>query len=102
MAMQSFHQEKFREWAIFGAPMLVPVVPFSKIESLQGCFYPSLDALENIYHYYPTATIIMSVRERRSWLKSAKVYNGLVDRWERLCCPDFPRVGATDEEWLNF
>jgi hypothetical protein len=71
------------------------------VDSKRGCFYPSLDALENIYHYYPTATIMISVRERRSWLESARNFNGLIGRWEHHC-PDFPRVRATTEEWLTF
>lgn len=67
------------------------------------CFYPSFEALDNIYHYYPHATIMLAVREKKAWLDSLKRWSGgsLMSRWQKTC-NDFPDLGAKDEDWLTF
>ena len=67
------------------------------------CFYPSFDALDNIAQFYPYATIMMVVREKRSWLASAKKWdNGRLLKRMKKNCKDFPNKGATDDDWLSF
>eukprot|EP00977_Amphora_coffeiformis_P021202 scaffold9027_cov174-Amphora_coffeaeformis.AAC.2 len=68
--------------------------------SNEGCFYPSIQALEQIAHYYPNATLIVSYRT--GWYEAAQKWsNGrLAEKW-RSFCPVFPN-SSNAQEWRDF
>ena len=71
---------------------------FSLVPTKQGvvmgsCFYPSLQALEEIARDYPHATLIISYR--REWFDSVQKWSNLVQRWT-MYCPAFPNATTTN------
>lgn len=74
---------------------------FTDIGTVDGennCFYPSVDALDNIAKHYPHATLIVS--HRPGWYQSIATFKSLGKRWKNWC-PSFPNT--TDvAEWENF
>ena len=49
-----------------------------------SCYYPSISALDDIYHHYPNATIVLTIRDSSSWANSMMQWgNGtLLQRWK--------------------
>ncbi|CAB9513884.1 expressed unknown protein [Seminavis robusta] len=67
-----------------------------------NCFYPSIHGgLEAIYQAHPFGTIMNTVRDAKSWYKSAKRWEGLLLRWSTFC-EGFPPVGSRKQEWMSF
>ena len=64
-----------------------------------GCFYPSLQAVDEIIRDYPNATIIVSYRS--GWHDSILHFQGLRDRWRRRCPHIFPN-STNPEVWEEF
>ena len=68
------------------------------------CFYPLIDALEEVYNAHPNATFLFVVRETEAWLKSIRKYhNGFImDVWKRCRSRGFPPRDATLEDFREF
>lgn len=69
------------------------------------CYYPSIHGLDDIYEHYPTATIILVVRNTASWYESfANWGNGsLQDRW-KICAnmTSIPLSSTNAEDFQQF
>jgi hypothetical protein len=65
---------------------------------LADCYYPSMDALDAIYESYPTATILLVVRQTASWLTSMQAHGegSLLLRWKN--CNLTRRAGLAPED----
>ncbi|KAL7574904.1 hypothetical protein ACA910_010734 [Epithemia clementina (nom. ined.)] len=79
---------------------------FANYEKRSGsnCFYPSVDALESIYQYYPQATIILIVRNTTTWYRSMKDWGdgSLLDRWRPCNATGFPPFSASARDFKTF
>ena len=66
------------------------------------CYYPTVHGgLEKIYDAHPNATIVLFVRNKKAWGKSATKFNRLRNRWAESC-ERFPPKNATDAEFEDF
>lgn len=53
--------------------------------SHDSCYFPSIDGLDAIYQAYPNSTLMLVVRDTKSWFKSFSTWGkDLYDRW-KLC-----------------
>ena len=78
-------------------------------EGISDCFYPSINALPQLYQHYPNATIILIKRNATAWLQSMEAWgNGsLLLRWRNCnltkhvpnANPNEPSAFATFYEW---
>jgi hypothetical protein len=66
------------------------------------CYYPSMDALEAIYESYPTATVLLVVRQTASWLTSMQAHGegSLLLRWKN--CNLTRRAGLSPDNVTGF
>ena len=71
------------------------------------CFYPSIDALQEIARDYPYATVLLVHRNPHEWYRSVSQWAApgkgpLTQRW-RKNCPQFPNFENDDEKgWVEF
>lgn len=70
----------------------------------QRCFYPSVHGLDNIAKHYPTSTVLLVRRNTTAWVRSARHWNGLLDRMGSACdgFPGNQTYQATDDEWMDW
>lgn len=68
------------------------------------CYYPLINALEEVYTSYPNATILFVVRETEGWLKSIQNYHDgfIMDVWKRCRTLGFPGLDGTLEDFREF
>jgi hypothetical protein len=68
------------------------------------CYYPSIQALDAIYKYYPESTIINVVRDAARWLESMQSWGqgSLLKRWMLCDAPGLPQWHATKEDFIGF
>jgi hypothetical protein len=67
------------------------------------CYYPQMQALEEIHQHYPNTTLILNTRNSTAWLHSVNTWSGMRKRFIKCDLPGFPEgVGAKDEEMLEF
>lgn len=68
------------------------------------CFYPLIDALDEVYSFYPNATFLFVVRETESWLKSIQSYRDgfIMELWRRCRSKGFPGRNATLQDFRVF
>ena len=68
------------------------------------CFYPLIDALEEVYQSYPNATFLFVVRETESWLKSMQSFQDgfIIDLWRRCRTRGFPGLNSTLSDFRDF
>jgi Sulfotransferase family len=68
------------------------------------CFYPLIDALEEVYTAYPNATFLFVVRETDAWLKSIRRYHDgfIMEVWKRCRSRGFPTRDGTLEDFREF
>ncbi|CAB9500843.1 expressed unknown protein [Seminavis robusta] len=68
------------------------------------CFYPLIDALEDVYTSYPNATFLFVVRETEAWLNSVKSYHDgfIMEVWKRCRSRGFPDLQGGLEEFREF
>jgi hypothetical protein len=68
------------------------------------CFYPSVDALDQIYRHYPNITFIMVVRNTAQWYKSLESWGegSLLNRWKLCNTTNLPGVDATEQDFMQF
>jgi hypothetical protein len=67
------------------------------------CYYPQIQALEEIHQHYPNTTLILNTRNSSAWLNSVSKWHGLRGRLTQCDLPGFPEgVGKKDEEMLEF
>jgi|UniRef100_A0A8J9S6T4 hypothetical protein len=69
-----------------------------------SCYYPSVDALEEIYQHYPNSTVVMVVRDTNSWYKSMTEWGegSLLKRWKLCNATGFPSMNAEPKDFLKF
>lgn len=67
------------------------------------CFYPQMEALDEIHKYHPNSTFILNTRNASHWLGSVKRWHGMQGRLIRCNLPDLPAgTGKKDEDMLLF
>eukprot|EP00978_Attheya_sp_CCMP212_P046819 scaffold413677_cov102-Attheya_sp.AAC.1 len=64
-----------------------------------NCYYPQIQALEEIHQHYPNMTLILNKQTGPAWLRSVKEWAGMRQRLIKCDLPGFPEgIGATDDE----
>jgi hypothetical protein len=59
--------------------------------SEDSCYFPSIDGLDAIYQAYPNSTLMLVVRDTKSWFKSFSTWGkDLYDRWKRCNATNMP------------
>jgi hypothetical protein len=70
------------------------------------CFFPqflSNGGLQNFYKYYPNATIMNTVRNATSWIRSANRWDQIQERWAAGAeCHGFPPTNSSEGVWVEF
>lgn len=66
------------------------------------CYYPPLDALEEIYEEFPNATWLHVTRKPEKWWSSAQRWSRLVFYMKRCNATGLPGLDATEEDFLQF
>ena len=68
------------------------------------CFYPLIDALEEVYTAYPNATFLFVVRETDAWLNSIQSYHDgfIMEVWKRCRTEGFPGLDGNLEDFREF
>ena len=68
------------------------------------CYYPFVEALEQIYEAYPQATLLFITRKKEDWLKSIQTYHDgfIFDVWKRCSTTGFPGMKAIPQDFQNF
>lgn len=95
--------------------MSVPTVGFVGLNYRKGqnksktatnipCYYPLIEALDEMYEFYPNATFLFVTRDENNWLNSIQSYHDgfIVDVWKRCTIPGFPGLNATMEDFRKF
>lgn len=79
---------------------------YSQIEATnprQTCFYPQIDALEEIHAYHPNSTFILNTRNATNWINSVNRWNNMRQRFIKCNLKDLPAgVGREDEDMIRF
>jgi Sulfotransferase domain len=68
------------------------------------CYYPLIQALDQIYEAYPNSTFLFVTRNETNWLESIQTYHEgfIVDVWKRCKIDGFPGLDARPEDFLDF
>lgn len=69
------------------------------VQKGQVCYFPQIEALEEIHKAHPNATLLLNTRNLDNWAKSVRAFSGMGDRLTRCNITGFPPgVGSTDEQ----
>jgi len=67
------------------------------------CFYPQMDALEEIHKYHPNSTFILNTRNVTHWLHSVDNWTDMRQRFIKCNLTDLPAgTGRQDEDMIRF
>lgn len=68
------------------------------------CYYPFVEALEEIYNAYPNATFLFVTRNETDWLTSLQTYHEgfILEAWKRCQTKGFPGIDATINDFQAF
>lgn len=68
------------------------------------CYYPFVEALEEIYTAYPQSTLLFITRKEEDWLKSIQTYHGgfIMDVWKRCRTGNYFPTGGMDATPSDF
>ena len=68
------------------------------------CFYPSIDALDEIHQSYPNVTFVMVVRDTQQWYNSMESWGegSLLNRWRPCNTTRMPGFRATAKDFMDF
>lgn len=73
------------------------------IEVHDRCYFPQIEALEEIHKAHPNTTFIHNSRNVTDWVKSVRGWYDMADRLTKCNITGFPTgVGKTDEELIRF
>lgn len=79
---------------------------FANYRKPQGstCFYPSIDALDEIYKHYPNITFVMVVRNTTQWYDSMMKWGegSLLSRWRPCNATGLPGFKSGPQDFLDF
>lgn len=68
-----------------------------------SCFYPQMQALEEIHQHHPNSTFILNTRNTKNWLSSVDRWLDMRERFIKCNLTDLPTgVGSRDEEMISF
>ncbi|GAX17159.1 hypothetical protein FisN_6Lu466 [Fistulifera solaris] len=72
--------------------------------AMEGCWDPSVYALDAFYRSYPQGTIILSTRDPDDWVSSVQRWGGLMEHLKtcRRLWPQQPQRNRTDEDIRQF
>ena len=65
------------------------------------CYFPQIEALEELHQYYPTATLILNLRPLDKWVSSVKRWGTMHSRLVDCDITGFPRGMGYSEEDLS-
>jgi hypothetical protein len=68
------------------------------------CFYPLIEALDQVYEAYPNATMLFVVRNETDWLNSIQEYHEgfIMNVWKQCNTRGFPNQDATPHDFGKF
>ena len=67
------------------------------------CYFPQVEALDEIHKAHPNSTFIFNSRNISSWVKSVRGWNNMGNRLTQCNITGFPAgVGKTDAELMGF
>jgi Sulfotransferase domain len=68
------------------------------------CFYPLIEALDEVYEAYPNATMLFVVRDEKDWLNSIQEYHEgfIMNVWKQCKTKGFPNENATPDDFGKF
>ena len=67
------------------------------------CFFPQIDALQQLHQYYPNATFLLNLRQPKHWLQSVKRWNNMRSRLVKCNISSLPTgVGSKDIDMINW
>jgi Sulfotransferase domain len=69
-----------------------------------SCYYPSVDALNQIYEHYPNSTFVMVVRNTTKWYESMANWaeGSLLSRWRPCNATGFPGWKSAANDIMRF
>mmetsp|Transcript_19131 Transcript_19131/g.31717 ORF Transcript_19131/g.31717 Transcript_19131/m.31717 type:complete len:279 (+) Transcript_19131:157-993(+) len=69
------------------------------VQKGQVCYFPQIEALEEIHEAHPNATLLLNTRNLDNWAKSVRAFRGMGARLTRCNITGFlPGVGSTNEQ----
>lgn len=79
-------------------------INISSIHKEIPCYYPLIEALDQVYTFYPNSTFLFITRNETDWLKSVETYHEgfIVDVWKQCNIPGFPGSNSTPEDFKSF
>lgn len=67
------------------------------------CYYPQMDALEELHKHHPNSTFILNTRNVNNWLDSVNRWGSMRKRFHECNLTDLPTgVGDVDEDMIAF
>lgn len=67
------------------------------------CYYPQIDALEELHQHHPNSPLILNTRNASNWLASVSRWHNLRRRFINCNLTGLPTgVGAKDEDMISF
>lgn len=67
------------------------------------CYFPQMDALDEIHKHHPNSTFILNTRNATHWLSSVERWRGMRQRLVKCNLTDLPTgVGSRDEDMFSF
>jgi hypothetical protein len=68
-----------------------------------SCYFPQVEALEELHKYYPNATMILNTRNITKWVASVRNYHQMGQRFVSCNMTGLPSgVGDRDKELIEF
>jgi hypothetical protein len=58
------------------------------------CYYPAIEGLEEIHRWYPNSTLMLAIRDTKTWQKTASEWYGLTERWKDCGLLGFTNTSA--------
>jgi hypothetical protein len=66
----------------------LPVQVFTQLDDNYGtCAFPQIQLLDELHQEQPNATFILNFRPVMDWIKSARAWQGMADRWSKCKLP---------------